>query len=330
MLTRLGGDRAFELIEFLILFFVLVSAITLVLVFAFWYRNRRETQSMDKRFETILRHLGRSLFGEDAWVVVEQTLSSDGKRIDAFFSVLDSESFDLWADSALRSGAVSETEVKQLRRRLTFPAEERKHRAPALITECNPTLGMPVAIQQGATQTRGAVADVDKKTFALWVLGEDLQFDESREASFVLLSRSGTYQFDSRFSVLPDGTLIVEMPSRSMRSQRRWFDRFPARLPVNVVRINEDSEPIEATITELSGGGATVMERSGLFDEGNVLNLSFEADDNAYSVIGRVLRADDGALHIRFEAMRDQERLEIAQSVVVLAPAHAHPVISSG
>ena len=322
LLSKLGGDRAFEFIEFLILFFVLVSAITLALVFAYRYRNRRDTKTIDKRLETILRHLGRSLFGDDAWKVVEQSLGADQAKIDAFFSVLDRESFDLWADTALRSGQVSDTEIEQLRNQLTYPVEERKNRAPALITECNPTLGMPVAVQQDATQTRGSVADLDKKTFSLWVLGEDLKFDESCEASFVLLSRSGTFQFNSHFSVLPDGLLIVEMPARSIRSQRRRFDRFPARLPVDVARINGNSKPVEATITELSGGGATVMDSFGIFDEGHILNLSFVAGEHVYSVIGRVLRADDGALHVRFEAMPDQERLQIAQSVVVLSPAH--------
>jgi hypothetical protein len=321
-LFKIGGDRTFELIGFLILFFVLVSVLTLALVLIFRHRNRRETLSVGKRLETILRHLGRNLFGDDAWVVVEQTLGGNQVKIDGFLSLLDRESFDLWADTALRLGEVSPTEIEQLRGKLTYSVEERRNRTPALITECNPVLGMPVAVQQGATQTRGAVADIDKKTFALWVLGENLHFDESQEASFVLLSRSGTFQFDSHFGLLPDGLMIVDMPARSMRSQRRRFDRFPARLPVNVARISEDSEPIEATITELSGGGATVTDHSGLFGAGQVLNLSFEAGKNLYSVIGRVIRSDDGALHIRFEAMPDQERLEIAQAVVVLAPAH--------
>ena len=323
-LLTLAGDRTFELIGFLILFFVLVSVLTLISVLVFRHRNRRITQSVDKRLETILRHLGRDLFGEDAWVVVEQTLNGNQVKIDGFLSVLDRESFDLWADSALRSGEVTQDEIEQLRGKLTYSVEERRTRAPALITECNPALGMPVAVQQGAIQTRGAVADIDKKTFGLWILGENLDFDESQKASFVLLSRSGTFQFDSEFSMLPDGLMIVQLPERSIRSQRRRFDRFPARLPVYVARIVEDSKPVEATITELSGGGATVADLSGLFDEGHVLKLSFEAGKNLFSVIGRVIRADDGALHIRFEAMPDQERLQIARSVGVLAPTNVN------
>jgi hypothetical protein len=49
------------------------------------------------------------------------------------------------------------------------------------------------------------------------------------------------------------------------------------------------------------------------------LSLSFDAGGNSYTVAGRVVR-DDGALHIRFEAMRDQERLQIAESAAVIQP----------
>jgi hypothetical protein len=323
ILSKIGGEQTFELIEFLIILFVLMSAATLVSVFTIRYHSRREVRTTDQRLETILQHLGRNLFGDEAWKAVEQTLAGDQARIDSFLSVLDRESFDSWAESAMHSGEVPDSEIELLRSRLIYPAEKRRVIARVPVTECNPTLGMPVAVHQDATQTRATVTEVGKKTFTIWVLGEDNGFDESREASFVLLSRSGTFQFDSAFSQLPDNSLLVQMPARSTRSQRRRFDRFPARLPVDVVRLNESTDTVEATITELSGGGATVTDPSGSFDDGHVLILSFEACGHEYSVTGRVIRADDGALHIRFEAMRDQERLQIAQSVVTLAPANS-------
>jgi len=322
VLSRLGVDRTFELVEFLILFFVVMSAATLLSVLAYHWRLRRVAKSADKRLEGILRHLGRDLFGDDAWAAVEHTLASDPGRIDTFLSVLDRESFEAWASTVEDAGIVPSSEVELLRSRLSRPGEARRQvAAPAAVAECNPTFGMPVAVQQGSFQARGTIADVEKETFTLWVLGDENEFDESEDASFVLLSRSGTYQFDARFKMLPDGTLVVNQPAKSFRSQRRRFDRFPARLPVNVARLFDGSEPTEATITELSGGGATVTDPAGLFDEGQVLNLSFEAGGNSYTVAGRVVRADDGALHIRFEAMRDQERFKIAEAVTIIEPS---------
>ena len=55
LLSRLGVDRTFELIEFLILFFVLTSVVTLLTVTVHYYRSRREVRAADKRLEGILR-----------------------------------------------------------------------------------------------------------------------------------------------------------------------------------------------------------------------------------------------------------------------------------
>lgn len=320
LLSRLGIERTFELVEFLILFFVLASVATLGIVIVTQVRLRRKASASDTRTEAILRHLGRDLFGEDAWVVVEQTLAGDRKRIDTFLSVLDRESFEKWASAAGESGAVPLSDIELLRGRLTQPGEvQRSHGARAPVSECNPTFGMPVAVQQSNTQTRGTIAEIEQKTFTMWLLGDIDEFDDKREASFVLLSRSGTYQFDAGFTKHPDGTLVVDRPAQTLRSQRRRFDRRPARLPVNVERFVDGTQPAEALIIELSGGGATVTNPDDMFSEGQVLNLSFVAGGRTYAVAGRVVR-DDGALHVRFEAMRDQDRVAIAESVNIVEP----------
>lgn len=319
MLSIFGLDRSFELIEYLVLFFVLVSVTTLIFVGISLARNRRSSRDSDKRLETILRHLGRGLFGEDAWFTVEQNLAGDPKKIDAFLSVLDRESFEVWADAAEQSGLVTPSDIELLRHRLARSDEpQRRTQAPVPGSAANPTFGMPVAVQQGSYQTRGTIADVDEQTFSLWVLGEDSSFDDSRPASFVLLSRSGTYQFDSEFRLLQDGTMTVNRPARSLQNQRRRYERYAARLPVDIARFPDGDETETATITELSGGGATVTDPDGLFQEGQVLNLAFSAGGKSFTVPGRIVRADDGALHIRFEAIRDQERVLIAESVITI------------
>jgi PilZ domain-containing protein len=325
VLSMLGQDRAFELFEFLIMLFVLISVATLIAVAVYMIRSRRSTRASDHRLEAVLRHLGRGLFGEDAWDTVERSLAEDPRRVDTFLSVIDRESFDVWAGEAERTGTVEAADVKLLRDRLTRPSEsQRQGPAPARVSECSPTFGMPVAVQQASFQTRGTIAEVAKHSFTMWLLGDGDEIDDSMEASFVLLSRSGTYQFDAQFTKQPDGMLSVQRPAQTLRSQRRRFDRHPARLPVNVARLLSDGHPTEAVITELSGGGATVTNPASSFSEGHVLNLSFVAGGRSYTVAGRVVRAeDDGSLHVRFEAMRDQERQAISESVSIVEPLHS-------
>jgi hypothetical protein len=178
---------------------------------------------------------------------------------------------------------------------------------------------MPVAVHQGGFQSRGTIAEVDEDTFTMWVLSDVDDVDDSTDASFVLLSRSGTYQFNARFAKHADGTLVVQRPASVVRSQRRRFERYPARLPASVVRFLGDEDPSQALITELSGGGATVTNPAGTFAEGNVLQLSFDAGGRTYTVAGRVVRAENekDVLHLRFEALKEQDRQEIAHSIVV-------------
>lgn len=327
VLSRLGQDRAFEAFEFLILFFVLVSVVTLAVVLIHQWRTRRTARDTNRRLEGVLRLLGRDLFGAEAWDVVEEKISGNGSRLDTFLSVLDRESFEVWAIEAERTGEVDASEIRLLRDRLVQPGEVRRlASAPARISECNPTFGMPVAVHQSGYQTRGTIAEVEDGTFTMWILGDVDQMDDSRQASFVLLSRSGTYQFDADFTKHADGTLVVQRPVRTLRSQRRRFERHAARLSVTMAPFLGEEQPMEALITELSGGGATVTNPEGSFAVGNVLTLSFEAGGRQYTVAARVVRAgtEDGELHVRFEAMKDQERDAIAESVVLpVSPRHA-------
>ena len=319
ILARFGRDRAFELVELTILLFVLFSVATLAVVLIYQLRSRRLARTADGRFEAVLRHLGRDLFGDEAWETVERSLAGRGKRIDTFLSVLDLESLEMWAAEAEHAGTVEPSEIRMLRDRLVQPGEARRVAdTPAPVSEFGPTFGMPVAVQQSGYQTRGTIAEVEEHTFTMWVLGDVGEIDDSSEASFVFLSRSGTFQFDARFTKHADGTLVVERPARTLRSQRRRFERHPAKLPVSVVRFLGEEGPREAVITELSGGGATVANPAASFSVGNVLALSFDAGGRSYTVAGRVVRAeaDDARLHVRFEAMKDQERHAIAHSIV--------------
>ena len=332
VLSVLGQDRAFELFEFLVLFFVLVSVATLVFLAIYQVRSRRAARAAAGRVDALVSHLGRHVFGEDGWEVVERSVSasaaglSAGSRLDTLLALLDRESLEMWVDQAVQDGDVDPEEIRLLHARLKQPDEARRLIAePSSVAECNPTFGMPVAVNQGTFQTRGTIAEVDERSFAIWILGDGEGLDDSEEASFILLSRSGPYQFTARFTRHPDGSIVVPRPARVLHSQRRRFDRHPARLPVIVRPYLADEEPVEAVITELSGGGATVANPAKPFAVGNVLTLSFIAGGRSYTVAGRVVRADgtSGPLHVRFEALKDQERHEIAVSVALTDPAGA-------
>ena len=177
---------------------------------------------------------------------------------------------------------------------------------------------MPVAVRQGSVNARGTIAEVGENAFSVWLLNNDDELKEEEPATVLLLSRSGPYTFQAYLRKDHDGTLVVERPGRIVRTQRRRFERRPASLSATVREYLGGEQPVtQTTISELSGGGATLANPDHEFDVGNVLTMSFFAGDQHYTVAGRVVRtsADESRLHVRFEAMKDQQREEIARSL---------------
>ncbi|HKJ85908.1 MAG TPA: PilZ domain-containing protein [Spirochaetia bacterium] len=289
VLEVLGRDRAFELFEYLILFFVLTSLATLIAVLAHQFKLRKVLRLSNSRLEKIVRHLGLSLYGESGWQKVEETAAANGHRLDSLLSLLTQP-----PDLSPSTGAGWS------------------------FSEVVPTSGMPVAVRQGGVHARGTIAEVGENAFAIWLLDDDAQFDEGEPVTVLLLSRSGPYTFEASLRTDDDGTVIVERPERIVRTQRRRFERRPASLPATVHEyLDGESRSTETTISELSGGGATLVNPNHEFAVGNVLTMSFFAGTQHYTVAGRVVRssADESRLHVRFEAMKDQQREDIARSL---------------
>lgn len=319
VLEVLGRDRAFELFEYLILFFILTSLATLTAVLVYQLRSRRALRKSNERLEKVVGYLGRSLFGEGGWRKVEQTAATNGRRLDSLVSLLDPASFEEWASDRVARGLIDVHEADELRERITQPPElSRSIGGGDAFSEVIPTSGMPIAVRQGEVNARGTIAEVGENAFSVWLIDGDEELREDEPVTLLLLSRSGPFTFAASLRKDDDGTLIVERPGRIVRTQRRRFERRPASLATTVKEyLGADTLAAEATISELSGGGATVSNPNHEFDVGNVLTMSFFAGSRHYTVAGRVVRtsANDDRLHVRFEAMKDQQREEIATSL---------------
>jgi hypothetical protein len=320
VLQVLGRDRAFELFEYLIIFFVLLSLATLGFLLAYEIRARNALRRTNGRFEEVVSFLGRSLFGEQGWSTIEHITAANGKRMDSLLSLFDPQSFEQWAHQTAEKGLIDEVQIDDLRERLTQPPEfGRPILAEAGFSECVPTSGMPIAAIQGELQARGTIAEVNQSTITIWILDTDDGLDAEKPVSFMLLSRSGPYTFEANMRRIGDGILVVERPPRIVRAQRRRFRRRPASLPAKVRAYLDGSSPADAIINELSGGGATLTNPNHAFTVGNVLSMSFSAGTRQFDLAGRVVRTSDNSsrLHVRFEAMKDQQREDIAEYVAL-------------
>ncbi len=319
----LGTDRAFEILELLFLFFVILAAAMFVFLAIYEVRSRRALRRTNYRLEAIVEYLGRNVFGADGWDTLEQTTPHGTKRLDSLIELLDSSSFDAWARKAIKRGHMDPAQVVELKERLARPqasarpSADRPQTAKTASPDLNPAIGMPVAIRQADVQARGTIAELDARTITIWVMNGDDVFDVTKPATFMLLSRRGPYTFDSRLRKTGDGTLTIERPGRMVLNQRRRYDRRPAALPAMIKDHLTNEAPTRAVIDELSGGGATLTSPNRSFAVGSILKMSFSVGKRHYTAAGRVVRAgsDPSRLHVRFEAMNETERQEIVDYI---------------
>ena len=340
----LGPERAYEILELILLLFVLLAAAMFVFLALYEARSRRALRRTNDRMEAIVDYLGRSVFGADRWDSLEQTATHGSKRLDSLIALLDTGSSDAWARTAMGHGRMEPGQPTEPNQPVsapqfvprsssdlasaTQPPPDRRppdrrppDRRPAnrpsapdtTSADGAPAVGMAVSIRQADAQATGTISELDASTITVWVLNGDDVLDATKSATLMLLSRRGPYTFDTRFRKTGDGTLTIDRPARMVLNQRRRYDRRPAALPAMIKDHLTSDAPTKAVIDELSGGGATLTSSSESFPVGSILKMSFSVGRRRYTAAGRVVRSGShpGKLHVRFEAMNETERQEI-------------------
>lgn len=318
-LSEFGQDRAVELLGYVLILLALTSVGTLGLVLANQINVARRNRRQADRTNEIVRHLGRSIFGEEGWAVVESTAARDGRQIDSILPLLEVEAFDSWSENAIDQGLLSRYEAERLRAKMSgdlVPASSPGEGPARSNVPIAPR--MPISVAQEKYEVRGAIADVYNAEFRVWLLDNADGISEAEPALFTVLSRSGPHQFESRFSWDQDGSILVKSPDTIDHQQKRRFVRYPVALPAKVRTYLSGTSGTKTRITDLGGGGATISNPDGEYSIGNVIEIGFRAASKDYVVIGRVIRTSNDAqfLHLRFEAIKDHLREQIASSVV--------------
>jgi hypothetical protein len=122
---------------------------------------------------------------------------------------------------------------------------------------------------------------------------------------------SGRYTFISRIRGYGKGEIEVAHSENIKRMQRRKFYRKKLMLPVYVKRAESDERSILTTLIDLSGGGASIMNRDMLFSSGDRISISLVASrTKRVYITGDVLRMSRGGkiIHVEFSDMLESSR----------------------
>ena len=101
------------------------------------------------------------------------------------------------------------------------------------------------------------------------------------------------------------------------RYQRRLHARKKIRIPVFVHAHQSASPPLDSTLLDVSGGGASLQNPKGVFELDQMVELSFSPKGEKVRVIGQVVRVsrDGQVLHVEFRQLPDADKERIVRSV---------------
>jgi hypothetical protein len=124
---------------------------------------------------------------------------------------------------------------------------------------------------------------------------------------------SGIFTFSSHVTGTKERFIEIAHTEAIKRIQRRRFYRKKTRVPALVKHSGSREHPVRSTLTDLGGGGATLVNPGGTFQEKDELALYFRTiKKESIQLCAKVLRiSDEGKLlHVAFhhisEASRDR------------------------
>ena len=316
-LTRLlDQQRAAELIDF-ILIFALLLALTMLFLFLL-------VLSRSRRLQRQIRESSSELY-----YFLLPTLALDGndhrliKRLAEFLPppqqkhrlLVNPQIFDECAGHLLAEQQEEQSAIENLRSKLGFP-KNAENILPASSREV--PVDMPVIIvQKGKPKMRGKVISNAQTSLTVEIEGEPATTPEEGPINVYFQNRAGFFSFGTRLAAREEWILRLDHSDRIKRYQRRRHSRRQLRLPVFIQPYQGTSAPLRSVLMDLSGGGASLQNPNDTFRIDQQVELSFAPEGEKFRVLGRVVRVSRGGqmIHVEFQALDGAEREWIIRSV---------------
>lgn len=312
----LDQNRAAELIDFILIFALLLALVMLILFLLVRSRSRRlqreiressselyyfllPTLALDGKDHQLIKHLAEFL-----------PFPQQKHRI-----MINPRIFDFCARRLLAARPEKQGAVADLRSKLDFP-ESGEDFLPLSTREL--PLDMPVIlVQKGNPPARGRLIANTESSVAVEIEGEPDTAPADDPITVYFQNQAGFFSFTTRVAAREDRILRLGHSEKIKRYQRRRYARKRLRLPVFIRPYQGASAPFQSVLMDLSGGGASLKNPNCGFRAGQQVELSFAPHGKRYQVLGRVVRVSMGGrmIHLEFQALEQAERERIGRLV---------------
>jgi c-di-GMP-binding flagellar brake protein YcgR len=292
------------------LFAALVVGIGLSVVLLYRRQLRRGREEIIKRSQKIFAQTAKKKsLGRADLNILEQMVKHLKSPLDKHLLLEDQPTFNGCARKLFTTDRVAASGIAALRVKLGF-----KTRSPEGIPHSTAELqdDLPVIIiQKGKKGGRGRITQVKPTSLTIALEGDLAPPIRTLPIQVYFQGPSGRYTFISRIRGYGKGEIEVAHSENIKRMQRRKFYRKKLMLPVYVKRAESDERSILTTLIDLSGGGASIMNRDMLFSSGDRISISLVASrTKRVYITGDVLRMSRGGkiIHVEFSDMLESSR----------------------
>ena len=313
----LDQQRAFEVIDFVMVFALLLAVSMLVLFLLFLIRSR-----------TLLRELRVS--SAEVYYFLLPTLALDGndhqliKRLAAFLPfpqqkhriMINAQIFDACARRLVAEEQIDQSDLRNLRKKLGFPALTE---GILPVSSLDLPVDLPIlVVQKGKSALRGSVVSNTESSLAIMIDDDSASPLINGPIKVYFQNRSGFFTFATQVTGRDDRVIRLQHSERIKRYQRRRFSRRQVRLPVFVQPYQGGSRALRSVFVELSGGGASLRNPGQQFQVEQQVELSFAPHGEKFHILAQVVRVSGGGdvIHVEFQALNGSKRERIARSIL--------------
>lgn len=313
----LDQERAFEVIDFVIIVSLLLSAAMLVLFLLFLFRCRKLRREL---------RVGSA----EIYYFLLPTLALDGndhqliKRMAAFLPfpkqkhriMVNSQIFDTCARQLAAKKQVDESDLRSLRKKLGFLTSAE---GILPVSSLDLPVDLPVLlVQKGKPSFHGSV--VSNTETSLGIMANDDSASPLIKApiNVYFQNRAGFFTFVTQVTGRDDLVILLNHSERIKRYQRHRYSRKRMQLPVFVRPSHSSSRAFKSNFVDLSDGGASLRNPGHRFKVEQQIELSFTPCRERFHVSAQVVRVSSGGdlMHVEFHALSGTERDSIVRSIL--------------
>lgn len=313
----LDQERAFEVIDFVVIVTLLLSVSMLVLFLLFLIRCRKLSREL-------------RVSSAEIYYFLLPTLALDGndhqliKRMAAFLPfpkqkhriMVNTQIFDSCARRLASKKQVDDSDLSNLRKKLGFLTSS-EGILPA--SSLDLPVDLPVLlVQKGKPSLHGSVVSNTKTSLGIMVDDDATSPLIEAPINVYFQNRAGFFTFATQVSGRDDLVIHLNHSERIKRYQRRRYSRKRVQLPVFVRPCHSGSRALKSNFVDLSGGGASLRNPGQRFHVEQQIELSFSPRGERFQVSAQVVWISKGGdlMHVEFHALTGPERDRIVRSIL--------------